>query len=199
MAVARYARFKTVRIIAGEFRGRQLLGPEGRRTRPITDRVKQSLFDILAPDLPGSRVYDCFAGTGSLGLESLSRGAEHVTFFESDRSAVMRLRRNLDMLGVAHRSHVVTQDLFAWFATGSAPPKPANLMFLDPPYRFLRERDAGLQRLAEQAVISHLADDGIVVFRHDAGDRLELPALHRYDQRQYGGMTIELLRRPKHE
>ena len=76
-----FATLTDMRIIAGEFRGRKLLGPETDVTRPITDRVKQSLFDILTPYLPQARVYDCFAGTGSMGLECLSRGAKHVTFF----------------------------------------------------------------------------------------------------------------------
>src|SRR5215218_1934949 len=101
-----------MRIIAGEFRGRRLLPPETEATRPITDRVKQSLFDILAPLLPDARVYDCFAGTGSMGLESLSRGASHATFFETDRSAAGRLRRNIETLKVQDQSTVVTQDLF---------------------------------------------------------------------------------------
>ncbi|MDB5305247.1 MAG: rsmD, partial [Phycisphaerales bacterium] len=79
-----------MRIISGEFRGRKLLPPEGDVTRPITDRVKQSLFDILTPLLPDARVYDCFAGTGSMGLESLSRGAAHATFFEADRGGLTR-------------------------------------------------------------------------------------------------------------
>src|SRR3712207_4099367 len=104
-----------MRIIAGEFRGRKLLPPEGDVTRPITDRVKQSLFDIVTPLLPGARVYDCFAGTGSMGLESLSRGAAHAAFFEQDRSAVGRLRRNIQTLGVADRAMVIAQDLFRWF------------------------------------------------------------------------------------
>ena len=72
-----------MRIIAGEFRGRRLLPPTGDNTRPITDRAKQSLFDILAPLIPNSVVYDCFAGTGSMGLECLSRGAKLTTFFEA--------------------------------------------------------------------------------------------------------------------
>src|SRR5215213_11146140 len=98
-----------MRIIAGEFRGRRLLPPEGADvTRPITDRVKQSLFDILAPDIEGARVLDLFAGTGSMGLESLSRGAAHATFFEADRSAAKRLRRNIDTLKVGAASEVVT-------------------------------------------------------------------------------------------
>ena len=81
-----------MRIIAGEFKGRQLLAPVGDATRPITDRAKQSLFDILTPIITDANVYDIFAGTGSLGLESLSRGAKFSTFFEIDRSAIARLR-----------------------------------------------------------------------------------------------------------
>ena len=81
-----------MRIIAGEFRGRKLIPPQGDATRPITDRVKQSLFDILTPRIDGARIYDLFAGTGSMGLECLSRGAAHSTFFEADRSALERLK-----------------------------------------------------------------------------------------------------------
>src|SRR5439155_5773768 len=89
------ARDTQMRIIAGEFRGRLLLPPQGQQTtRPITDRAKQSLFDVLTPQLDGALVYDCFAGTGSLGLEALSRGAKLATFFEADRCAVARLHPN---------------------------------------------------------------------------------------------------------
>jgi 16S rRNA (guanine966-N2)-methyltransferase len=182
-----------MRIIAGEFRGRRLLGPESDTTRPITDRVKQSLFDILAPLIPESRIYDCFSGTGSMGLECLSRGAQHATFFEADRSAGQRLRQNIETLQVANRSQVVAGDLFKWMDR-SAPAERADLVFLDPPYRFLRERQDDLRKLAANIVARHLRPDGIVIFRHDAQDLLELPSLPCYDRRDYGGMTIELLR-----
>ena len=186
-----------MRIIAGEFRGRRLLPPEGDVTRPVTDRVKQSLFDILAPLLPGARVYDCFAGTGSMGLESLSRGAAWATFFESHRPAVARLRRNVADLGVAGRCDVVPLDLFKWFA--SEPPRPEDLrpavVFLDPPYRFLTEQPDRLRELARLVAERHLAADGVVVFRHDAADKLELPGLRAADVREYGGMALEFLRR----
>lgn len=181
-----------MRIIAGEFRGRKLLPPEGNVTRPITDRVKQSLFDILAPDLPDARVYDCFAGTGSMGLEALSRGAAHVTFFEADRSAIQRLKKNIAALGVAARATVVAGDLFRWF-DGTTPAAKVNLVFLDPPYRFLRERPDDLLRLAATAASLHLAPAGILVFRHDAGDTLALSPLTVVDRREYGGMVLELL------
>src|SRR3954466_11704968 len=104
-----------MRIIAGEFRSRRILPPASDATRPITDRVKQSLFDILTPHIDGARVYDCFAGTGSMGLECLSRGAAHATFFEADRSAAALLRKNIDTLNVRDRSSIIDSDLFKWF------------------------------------------------------------------------------------
>src|SRR4051812_7880453 len=145
-----------MRIIAGEFRGRKLLPPEGDVTRPVTDRVKQSLFDILTPLLPGARVYDCFAGTGSMGLESLSRGAADAVFFEADRSAGARLRKNIAALGVEKRSRVVSGDVFRWFAAAPPAEPRVDLIFLDPPYRFLRERPDDLRHLAA-GLAAHLS------------------------------------------
>jgi 16S rRNA (guanine966-N2)-methyltransferase len=184
-----------MRIIAGQFRSRVILPPEDdRTTRPITDRVKQSLFDIVTPLLEDAIVYDCFAGTGSMGLESLSRGAKRALFFEADRSALTRLKKNIATLKVESTSTVIPGDLFKYFQTTPAPAEPAKIIFLDPPYRFLNEQPQRLQQLAEK-LRDHLAPDGLVIFRHDAADRLDLPALDRADVRTYGGMEIELLRR----
>lgn len=167
-------------------------------TRPITDRVKQSLFDILSPLIPDARVYDCFAGTGSMGLECLSRGAAAATFFETDRSALVRLKRNIVAIGHEKSSRVISTDLFRWFENHPAAEDVnggADLIFLDPPYRFLRERPDALQKLSQHLAASHLRAGGTVVFRHDAKDALQLPPLHRYDIREYGGMVIEFLAR----
>jgi len=183
-----------MRIIAGHLRGRRLLPPAGQVTRPITDRAKQSLFDILCPIIPGANVYDCFAGTGSMGLECISRGANAVTFFESDRSAVKRLRENIELLDVAGKSTIVSANLFEWFAKSAASPLPADLVFLDPPYRFLLERPDELRRLAVALADRHLAENAMVVFRHDAADALALPPLAGDDVRTYGSMMIELLK-----
>ena len=190
----RWAYLLDVRIIAGEFRGRRLLAPKTDATRPVTDRVKQSLFDILAPLIDGSTVYDTFAGTGSMGLECLSRGATRAVFFEADRSAAALLQRNIATLDVADRSRVVTGDLFRWFETNSADPQVrADLIFLDPPYRFLRERPEDLRRLATRMIESHLKPAGTIVFRHSAQDELHLTGLARSDVRTYGEMTLEFL------
>ena len=185
-----------MRIIAGEFRSRVILGPEDdQTTRPITDRVKQSLFDIVTPLLDGAVVYDVFAGTGSMGLESLSRGARRAVFFEADRSALVRLKKNVGSLGVGERSQVVAGDLFKYFASAPVPDSAelAALIFLDPPYRFLHEQPERLRSLAER-LAAHLSAEGLIVFRHDAGDALALPALEVADARTYGGMSIEFLR-----
>jgi 16S rRNA (guanine966-N2)-methyltransferase len=181
-----------MRIIAGEFRGRKLLAPESDVTRPITDRVKQSLFDILTPYLAEARVYDCFAGTGSMGLECLSRRAKHVTFFEADRSAADRLKRNIDTVQMAGSSQIVGGDLFKWFGSAKAR-RDTDLVFLDPPYRFLNDRADDLQQLA-RSLAKHLKPDGIVIFRHDAEDSLHFPDLPVADTRTYGSMTLEFLR-----
>jgi 16S rRNA (guanine966-N2)-methyltransferase len=185
-----------VRIIAGEFRGRKILPPQGTLTRPITDRVKQSVFDVLAPGLAGAVVYDLFAGTGSLGLECLSRGCESVTFFESDRSALALLEKNVGSLGVADRARIVAGDLFQWFEKSKPTEVRANLLFLDPPYRFVIERADELCRVVEKSAQNHLRPGGIVVFRHDSRDGLVLPKLSLFDTRSYGSMRVDFLSVP---
>ena len=187
-----------MRIIAGEFRGRSILPPATDATRPITDRAKQSLFDVLTPRLDAALVYDCFCGTGSLGLESLSRGAKFATFFDADRQAVARLTQNITNLQVADRSRIVSGDLFRWFNLAAARPEAASgsgadIVFLDPPYKFLQTQPDELLQLAFHLANNHLRPDGVVVFRHDARDKLALPRLVATDVRQYGDMTIELL------
>jgi len=181
-----------MRIIAGQFRGRKLLPPATDATRPVTDRVKQSVFDILSPVIEGAVVYDCFAGTGSMGLECLSRGAKHVTFFESERTAAVRLKSNIATLKVEKSAIVIAGDLFRWFAH-TTPREKATLVFLDPPYRFLNERAEDLRSLAVMLAQRHLAPDATIVFRHDSKDSLELVALQQADVREYGGMVVEFL------
>jgi 16S rRNA (guanine966-N2)-methyltransferase len=182
-----------MRIIAGEFRGRQLLGPEGQTTRPITDRVKQSVFDILSPRIEGAVVYDLFAGTGSLGLECLSRGCQSAVFFESNRSALSLLKKNIASLTLADRATIVSKDLFEWFAKAPPPDLRADLVFLDPPYRYLNERPNDLRRLGANLAGNHFSPTGLLIFRHDANDSLGLPNFDIADARVYGSMHVDFL------
>jgi 16S rRNA (guanine966-N2)-methyltransferase len=182
-----------MRIIAGEFRSRTLLPPIGNITRPITDRVKQSVFDIVSPWLENAVVYDLFAGTGSLGLECLSRGATSATFFESDPSALDHLQKNIANLAIQPRAKIITSDLFNWFASAGEPTQRADVIFLDPPYAFLKDRPEDLKTLATQIAAKHLAPKGLIIFRHDAADTLNLPPLHPLDTRDYGSMRVQFL------
>ncbi|HTW93979.1 MAG TPA: 16S rRNA (guanine(966)-N(2))-methyltransferase RsmD [Tepidisphaeraceae bacterium] len=184
-----------MRIISGEFRGRRLLSPLSDATRPITDRAKQSLFDSLSPATAGSRVYDCFAGTGSMGLECLSRGAQFVTFFEADPPALALLKKNVQTLALEARSQIVAGDLFRWFDAAGGPGLKTDLIFLDPPYRYVAQRPDDLRRLARQLAL-HAAPDGILIFRHDVRNELELPPFKEYQVRKYGKMAVEFLRAP---
>lgn len=189
-----------MRIIGGEMGGRKLIPPEGEQTRPITDRVKQSLFDILTPRIDGATVYDCFAGTGSLGLESLSRGAAYCTFFEADRSTLARLTQNIATLRVQDRTRIIPGDIFKWFERATTRPTMAgeygaDIIFLDPPYRFVRDRPDELIQLTFHIAHMHLKPGAVLVFRHDAKDILDLPKLNRIDQREYGGMAVEMYER----
>lgn len=122
-----------MRVIAGRAKGRRLVAPAGRGTRPTADRVKEALFSSLQPRLPGAHVLDLYAGSGALGIEALSRGASAAVFVERDRRALAALRRNLDTTGLADRATVLP---VAVERALSEPLGPAlDLAFLDPPYR----------------------------------------------------------------
>ena len=138
-------------------------------------------------------VYDCFAGTGSMGLESLSRGAKSATFFEMDRSATKRLNANIATLGVQSLSSIVNGDVFSR-AMERRPENKASLVFFDPPYRMVREMPKQLAKLVKEFAEHHLTPDAMLVFRHDVADSLALPPFSTQDVRTYGGMTLEFMR-----
>ena len=122
-----------MRIIAGEWRGRKLAAPKGDATRPTADRTRETLFAMLTSrlgDFEGLQVVDLFAGSGALGLEALSRGAEHCLFVEQDRAAVDVIRANIAALGAALRTRVEAGSVMALRAAT----KPLDLILADPPY-----------------------------------------------------------------
>lgn len=122
-----------MRIVAGEWRGRKLVAPEGRQTRPTADRTRETLFSMLASRIgsfEGLRVADLYAGSGALGLEALSRGAAHATFVESDRTALKAIDANVMALGAAARI-----SMRAMSAAALPAADPFDLVFADPPYR----------------------------------------------------------------
>jgi 16S rRNA (guanine(966)-N(2))-methyltransferase RsmD len=133
-----------MRIIAGEFRSRRLKTLPGLRTRPTPDRLRETLFDIIAPRIEGAVFVDAYAGTGSVGIEALSRGAREVVFIEKNRAAVDVIRQNLKALGAETRAQVICGKVAA--ALGRF---KADIVFLDPPYDLDHEYGAALGILSE--------------------------------------------------
>ncbi len=151
-----------MRIGSGKFRGAHIAAPHGRKTRPTSGRLKKSLFDILASELPGSRVLDLFAGAGALGLEALSRGAAHVTFVERNRAASDAIEKNLEHLGLSGNAELVRREARSALALLAERQDRFDLVFLDPPYR------SGLQASLVQRIglASLVTPGGQVILEH---------------------------------
>ncbi len=121
-----------MRIIAGEFRGRSLKPPSDRRVRPTADRVREAWFSILAAEIPGANVLDLFAGSGALGLEALSRGAQHADFVEMSKPSLDVLRANVSVLDAEERVKIHRGDALRFVSTLG--PRAYDVAFADPPY-----------------------------------------------------------------
>lgn len=135
-----------MRVIAGKARSVPLLSIEGKDTRPTTDRIKETLFNILSDDVPDCRFLDLFAGTGQIGIEAISRGAKTATFIEKDRRAVSCIRQNLEKTHFMEQATVLDRDVLS--ALSMPCETPFDILFLDPPYRAGIEDDV-LRKLAE--------------------------------------------------
>jgi 16S rRNA (guanine966-N2)-methyltransferase len=173
-----------VRVVAGRFKGRRLHAPSGRDTRPTADRVREALFSILGP-LDGGRVLDLYAGSGALGIEALSRGAEAAVFVDSDPRAVAVIRRNLEAVGVAAPVH--RRDALAYLRGASE--APFDLVFLDPPYSSAYELAVPLS----ERLPAVLTKDARIVSESDKRNPLEL-SLPLLDERVYGDTRIAIHR-----
>jgi 16S rRNA (guanine966-N2)-methyltransferase len=125
-----------MRVISGKFRGRRLKGPEGLELRPTGDRLKESLFSILGPGLAGATMLDVFGGTGAIGIEALSRGANEVVFIESAETAARLILKNLKICGIEKGYRIIEQDAFAALRALARKGFKANIVFFDPPYDF---------------------------------------------------------------
>jgi 16S rRNA (guanine966-N2)-methyltransferase len=123
-----------VRVIAGEFRSRKLKTPDTEKTRPTPDRLRESLFSILTPYLEGCVFVDAYAGSGSMGIEALSRGAARVIFIERNKAAADVIRENLTSLGIMGRAKVVQGATVAYLAAQVGQNAETDLVFIDPPY-----------------------------------------------------------------
>lgn len=177
----------SLRIVAGEFRGRRIEAPPGRSTRPTREAVREAWFNVLGDRVAGARVLDLFSGSGALGFEALSRGAAHVHFVESDRAVLAVLRRNIEALGVGSRTEVSRADAMGLVAL---PERVAaglwDLVLADPPY----DGDAASELVA---AFSRGAFAGILCVEHRAD--VDFP-LEPDWQRRYGDTALSIFLDP---
>jgi len=174
-----------MRVIAGTARGLRLVAPKDPRTRPIADRVKETLFAILGDRVVDARVLDLYAGTGAIGIEALSRGAAHATFVERGRDALIAIRENLARTDTVARASVHAGEVEAFLMVDSA--DAFGLAFVDPPYAE-HAILAPLERL-----VPHLAPGATVVVKHFWRTPIpQVSGLARWRERRFGetGLTF---------
>lgn len=177
----------SLRVIAGTARGRRLRSVPGDTTRPITDRVKESLFDILGGDIQEADFLDLFAGTGSVGIEALSRGAGFARFIDREPQAVATVRLNLETTGLSARAEVIRMDAFAYLAR--PPDRSFDYVYIAPPQykslwkKALLELDGHPDWLTKDAWI-------IVQIYPGELEPVSLQHLVEFDQRKYGSTSL---------
>jgi 16S rRNA (guanine966-N2)-methyltransferase len=174
-----------MRVIGGEFRSRILQSMPGMDVRPTPDKIRESLFNILSPEIEGSVFVDAYAGTGAVGIEALSRGARHAIFIEKDRAAVQLIKSNLAALGAEGRARVI-HGLAALYLGNL----DSDIVFIDPPYPKDREYRAALEALEAKP-------PGLTIVQHSTRFALadEYGPLHRTRTAKYGDNTLSFFRR----
>jgi 16S rRNA (guanine966-N2)-methyltransferase len=175
-----------MRIIAGSFRGRRLHSPKGDRIRPTIDRVRESIFSIIAGRLPGARVLDLFAGTGAMGLEALSRGAQFCLFVDKGSEALHLVRENIGLCGAQGRSRIIRASADAAIRRLESDKELFDIIFMDPPYgKGYVEKTLGI-------VGAIAGGDALVIVEQHIQDRPPLiPEIWRQeDERKYGDTLI---------
>jgi 16S rRNA (guanine966-N2)-methyltransferase len=182
-----------MRIVAGQFRGRELAAPRSQAIRPTADRLRETVFNVLAhaygDPVSGARIIDLFAGTGALGLEALSRGARYVLFVDEGAEARGLIRTNIDGLGLGGRTRLFRRDACRLGAAG--PIEPFSLAFLDPPYR----RGLAEKALGSLAQGGWLLPGSLAVIEEAAETRIEPPAsFEALEERDHGDTRLTFLR-----
>lgn len=163
-----------MRIIAGAYKGRRLKTLEGTQVRPTSDRLRETLFNIIAPRIEGARFADLCAGSGAIGIEALSRGAEHVTFVESSLKAARIISENLKHCGIESRYKVINRDAIRAMKNFASENARFDIVYFDPPY------DSALYSPVMWQIANNnlLAEDGVVIVEH----RRQTPLLPNYDR-----------------
>ena len=181
-----------MRVVAGTAKGLPLKAVPGNTTRPTTDKVKESVFNMIGPFFDGGNGLDLFAGSGGLGIEALSRGIDKVVFIDKDSKAIETIKGNLEKTRLADQSEVYRNDAKRAIKVLKKNDFKARLLFLDPPYNM--EEAYGLMDLAAETGI--LTEDAIVVCEHDKAVALSERTKHfeRFKNEKYGDIAISIYR-----
>jgi 16S rRNA (guanine966-N2)-methyltransferase len=187
-----------MRVIAGTYRSRPLQAPRGEATRPTSDRLRETLFNILQPSIEGSRFADLYAGTGAVGIEALSRDASHVFFSENAAPALAVLRANLAALKIAGNFTLEDRGTGAILQRLVKLPSPVDIVFLDPPYEAAAEYESTLSFLGSARGRASLAPDAIVIAEHSSKTKLaaRYGALEHYRLLKQGDAALSFYRLP---
>lgn len=190
---------RIMRIIAGTKRGMNLLSPKTQVSRPITDRVKESLFSVLYKyDLPdGAKVADLFCGVGSLGLEALSRGAEFVFFVEQDKNIITTLKKNIERAGFIKESKVIRTNAFKIDNVADIIEHKFDLIFVDPPYKRTQNVQSGSPLAGLLDLLgTRINKNGVVIVRTSVDVSLpeQYGRLQVEERRRWGTMAVTILR-----
>jgi 16S rRNA (guanine(966)-N(2))-methyltransferase RsmD len=186
-----------MRIIAGKYRGRRLKSPPSLGTRPTSDRLRETLFNILAPRIKGARFLDLCAGSGAVGIEALSRGAAHATFVDQSRRMCALIEANLKELTVDENEGEVVNGEATEFLLRRAKKErtPFDIIFFDPPYE--ADYDGVLERLGEDDGVLLAAAGIVVVEHHKKREPAEkFGALHRYRRLKQGDSALSFYQAP---
>ena len=178
-----------MRVISGSRRGKKLIGFEGEKIRPTTDRVKESIFNIISPYVPGAYVLDLFGGTGALACEALSRGARGAVIVDADRESISVIRQNVKMLDFSDRCDITESDALSFLDAVSV---KFDIVFLDPPY------NKGFIEPVLSKIISNdiLSNEGMIVLESDTSDvHSDIEGLLTEKQRKYGRTYITVYRK----
>lgn len=179
----------TVRIVGGSVRGRKLVGPAGHRFRPTTGRVKEFIFNYLGESVVGSSILDLFSGTGSLGIEALSRGASKVVFTELAPSNVNMIKKNLRLCDFTEDAKILKGDVFRLMRKMSTEDERFDIILADPPFKgSLRER---IVKGVDQSGI--LESDGVLIVEHESHDSdASRCGIHLIKQRRFGQCVVSI-------
>ena len=180
-----------MRVLTGQFKGKKLKVPRGKSLRPTAARIKKSIFDILGSEVPGTKVLDLFSGSGNLGIEALSLGAESCVFVEKNPATAGVIAQNLRSCGYTQQSRILNFDFRKALSMLSAENYGFDLVFIDPPYEFY-EKTKPHSLASEIGIV--IGERGIMVIEHPSGNVMKSEGF-QVKTRKYGGTSVSFLRR----